>query len=61
MSRKDYEAIAESFDHALAEVERDSESPIRIATLAKELADKFAKDNPAFNRARFLLACGVIR
>ena len=27
--------------------------------IAMDLADRFAADNPRFNRARFLAACGV--
>lgn len=30
-----------------------------IKTIAERLADYFATENPQFNRARFLAACGV--
>ena len=30
-----------------------------IAEICKRLADYFAAENPKFNRARFLKACGV--
>jgi hypothetical protein len=29
-------------------------------TIALDMADYFAKENPAFDRSRFLVACGVL-
>lgn len=64
MSKKDYIAIASAISQTdgLA----DGNSPdffdgVEMArrTIAERLADGFAQDNPRFNRARFLKACGV--
>jgi hypothetical protein len=55
--RRHYEVIAEIF----AEDDRqsplfDSEERLR---LAMKFAQVFTRDNPRFDRARFLFACGV--
>ncbi|RPH75957.1 hypothetical protein EHM76_00315 [bacterium] len=65
MTRKDYILIA----NALADARRDiiaKEGPAAQSTLldgtgyaADWLADSLARDNPRFDRARFLKACGV--
>lgn len=56
MSRKDYVPMAALIkSHAAG-------SPIAFAVLinyAEDLADLLASDNPRFDRARFLAACGV--
>ena len=61
MTRKDYVAIA-----AALKFERDGYSPnwdtnlFRAHTDAcKAVSRAMAQDNPRFNRARFLTACGV--
>jgi hypothetical protein len=55
MTRKDYQLIADVLSKFTAEggvtIERDA--------MAYDLADALAKDNPRFNRHRFLVACGV--
>lgn len=62
MTRKDYELIAAVF---AANVKRLPASPgfdgARGATkvLAEDLADSLRGDNPRFDTARFLKACGV--
>lgn len=63
MTKKDYIAIAKVVKE---EYERYSpEDPERICvlesleTIAINLAGVFSSDNPRFDRARFLQACGV--
>jgi hypothetical protein len=62
MTRKDYETIATIIDR---HVDITSRSALDIITvevlfdLARNLADSFEKDNEAFDRERFLAACGV--
>jgi len=51
MTRKDYIMIAEVFAHSAGDD--------LAKFLASNLADKLAEDNPRFDRARFLEACGV--
>jgi len=51
MTRKDYQMIAEVFARSAG----DDLAKI----LAENLADKLEIDNPRFDRARFLTACGV--
>lgn len=55
MSRKHYEAVAESIriatvDHGVSDSIRD---------IGDDLANMFAEDNPRFDRQRFLDACGL--
>ena len=55
MTRKDYQLIADVLAKFTAEggvtIERDA--------MAYDLADALAKDNPRFDRERFLVASGV--
>jgi hypothetical protein len=55
MSRKDYEAIAAIIKGARLYTSADDP----VALIATALAAAFAQDNPRFDRARFLAACGV--
>ncbi len=55
MSRKHYRAIAK----IIAEMNRDFYSTTMIDNMAKEMASYFKGDNSAFNRTKFLEACGV--
>ena len=68
MTKKDFEAIARAITEARA-LGRHARSPI-AATIgdargdacddcAVLIADHCASDNPRFDRARFLKACGV--
>lgn len=52
MSRKHFIAIAESIK--FSQVDADAKKQ-----MAKNLASALASTNPAFNRERFLDACGV--
>ena len=55
MTKKHYEAIAAAFHAYIA-----TGTGVNIARpIAKDLADYFATDNPKFDRARFLQACGI--
>jgi hypothetical protein len=54
MTRKDYVMIAQ----VISESQGLTRSDI-IDTVAERLADALAIDNPRFDRARFLAACGV--
>jgi hypothetical protein len=56
MTRKDYVIIAEVFAHFGQMVELEETIG---ADIARNLADALEADNPRFNRARFLVACGV--
>jgi hypothetical protein len=51
MTRKDYVAIAAAI--ARAQLNQDCQM------VADCIADVMARDNPRFDRARFLKACGV--
>jgi len=61
MTRKDYEKIAAVF----ADYKRYSEnwnSAFRMTAIrefAPRICDMLAQDNPRFDRARFLKACGI--
>lgn len=53
MTRKDYKLIAE-----VIAVSWFGSADLKL-DLVNNLADKLEQDNPRFNRARFLTACGV--
>lgn len=56
MTKKDYKLIAD----AIAETKRNSlvEEWPTMDRIAESLADNLAKDNPRFDSAKFLVACG---
>lgn len=58
VSKKHFEAIAAEL-HAARKL--DSNPPARQAVerVAEGLANIFARENPRFDRARFLKACGL--
>lgn len=58
LSRKHYVAIASEFKTAYEDVADDGAAVV-MADFARRLAGVFAGDNPAFDRERFLKACGV--
>ncbi len=62
MTRKDYVAIAAAF-YSRAEMARSIQGAASRLTHYREIADSVADvmgcDNPRFDRARFLRACGV--
>jgi len=55
MTRKDYNLIAEVLRDSLDLIVDD----LALEALASNFADELATDNPRFDRARFLAACGV--
>jgi hypothetical protein len=62
MTKKDYVAIAAVMNCIYdATVDTDYARGTRNTrdTLSRQLADLMARDNPKFDRARFLTACGV--
>jgi hypothetical protein len=63
MTRKDYVAIAQAIsDGALINCMSRTELAMNTATrykIAEQIADVLWRDNPRFDRARFLKACGV--
>lgn len=61
MTRKDYELIAKAIKRANENWEGfEEEYPaVVIAGISAMLATQLEQDNPRFDRARFLTACGV--
>lgn len=59
MTRKDYVMIAETLADLMADFNNGGDDTISLTLVAVELAETLAKDNPRFDRARFLTACGV--
>jgi hypothetical protein len=58
-SKKHYVAIAREIAELLKDLEGSNAAINAIALLASRLACIFKDDNPAFDRERFLRACGV--
>ena len=56
MTRKDYQLIANVFNDLAQVIELKGTV---AENLIKMLADDLQADNPRFDRARFLAACGV--
>lgn len=57
MTRKDYILIASTIAEVRAKYARGHAANEFLDTVAIELADKLARDNPRFDRTRFLKAC----
>lgn len=57
MTRKDYVLLAEAIKAAV----EATDYPERLGALlaANEIAHRLQQDNPRFDRARFLKACGL--
>jgi len=55
MTKKDYELIASVLRERLG----DSYDNAYARLLVKKMADALAKQNPKFNRHKFLQACGI--
>jgi hypothetical protein len=58
-SKKHYVAVAREIAELLKDLEGSNTAITAIALLASRLACIFKDDNPAFDRERFLQACGV--
>jgi hypothetical protein len=59
MTRKDYELIAKVFNYLAVDVANGDYDTITMSQIVENLSLELQKDNPRFNRARFLSACGV--
>jgi len=59
MTRKDYVLIAKTFNNLMGDFNNCGDDSVSLSLVAQELADTLAKDNPRFDSARFLVACGV--
>ena len=57
MTRKDYVMIAEVINRSTGSLTESAF--IDFARMAEDLATELQNDNPRFDRARFLTACGV--
>lgn len=55
LTRKHFKGIAD----AVKETKRERPEQACVDALAKKLASYLATTNPAFNRAKFLEACGI--
>jgi hypothetical protein len=58
-SKKHYIAIAKEIAELLKDMEGSNAAIHAIGLLASKLACIFKQDNPAFDRERFLRACGI--
>lgn len=58
MTRKDYVLLADALRYTLPDVCREI-SLRQHANDCEAVANALAKENPRFDRARFLAACGV--
>jgi hypothetical protein len=58
-SKKHYVAIAREIAELLKDLEGSNAAINAVVLLASRLACIFKADNPAFDRERFLRACGV--
>jgi hypothetical protein len=58
MTRKDYQLIADVIK-TTRKVEQGETVLVSVAHLVNTLATDLKIDNPRFDRARFLVACGV--
>jgi hypothetical protein len=59
MTRKDYVLIADTLANLMQDFNNCGDDSVSLSLVAQELADTLAKDNPRFDSARFLTACGV--
>jgi hypothetical protein len=59
MTRKDYVMIADTIKTARKVELTNGTILVSVAHLANTLATELEIDNPRFDRARFLVACGV--
>jgi len=65
MTRKDYVLIAQAIKGTIPGPEHTEDylqgQAVGWANCARSIADALSTDNPRFDRARFLAACGVTR
>ncbi len=62
MTRKDYEALASDIRHAhtwwMTEEEKQAAHRV-MSVFVENVTEYFAEDNPRFDKARFVEACGL--
>lgn len=59
MTKKDFQAIANAISERLDTQHPTTEAASMIRGIARDLANVCQRNNPRFDRARFLKACGV--
>jgi len=59
MTRKDYVMIANIFALNRADFEEGEDGYSLLDIMSKQIATELQNDNPNFDRARFLKACGT--
>lgn len=61
MTRKDYQLIARALktQMELSRTNNEEDGKFAVINIAFDLVEDLAKDNPRFDRDRFLEACGV--
>ncbi len=59
MSKKDYEAVAGILNTQIRIAMSNKRDTTGLCNAAADMAGVFARDNPNFDRARFLAACGT--
>jgi hypothetical protein len=59
MTRKDYVMIASTLKGMQRQFKEGEEGNTLLWILAQQFANELQADNPRFDRARFLTACGV--
>ena len=59
MTRKDYQLIAKTINDLMADFNNCGDDSVSLALVSQELASALQADNPRFDTARFLTACGV--
>lgn len=59
MTRKDYRLIAAVFRTGYKQVANNDYERAVVAVMVDRLAEALTKENPRFDREKFLKACGV--
>lgn len=59
MKKKDYEMVASNFYRQIEICKERGYDISQIEMLAYELCNDFEKENPKFQRVKFMEACGV--
>lgn len=59
MTKRHFESIARILKNARGTAIDSGEAPMQVSDVALSLADYFANENPRFDRAQFLTACGL--
>jgi hypothetical protein len=57
--RRHYQAIADVLAFSLASADRTMFTSDELGKVAETLAKAFKVDNPRFDKARFIVACGI--